>query len=198
MWPAAGSATTAAQAATASSTGNGRRTARKGTCSRGTSRANLGLRRAVHPHEHRGLARHRLELRRTAGRPGDPRHRRVQARRRSERRRRRRARLVGRVTVRALAASTEVGDLAAMFDLYRVHYGEVADAGQTASWLETNLRGGRLEAFVAEDSGESIGFATAMVVPASLRLGLFWQIRDLFVLPDHRRLGVGRALLEAV
>jgi ribosomal protein S18 acetylase RimI-like enzyme len=37
-----------------------------------------------------------------------------------------------------------------------------------------------------------------MEVPASLRLAHFWQIRDLFVLPTHRRLGVGRALLTSV
>jgi ribosomal protein S18 acetylase RimI-like enzyme len=35
-------------------------------------------------------------------------------------------------------------------------------------------------------------------VPASLRLGHFWQIRDLFVLPNHRRLGVGRTLLDSI
>ena len=37
-----------------------------------------------------------------------------------------------------------------------------------------------------------------MEVPASLRLTHFWQIRDLFVLPTHRRLGAGRALLASV
>jgi len=37
-----------------------------------------------------------------------------------------------------------------------------------------------------------------MDVPASLRLTHFCQIRDLFVLPTHRRLGVGRALLASV
>jgi len=33
---------------------------------------------------------------------------------------------------------------------------------------------------------------------ASLRLAHFWQIRDVFVLPTHRRRGVGRALLSSV
>ena len=31
-----------------------------------------------------------------------------------------------------------------------------------------------------------------------MRLAHFWQIRDLFVLPKHRRVGVGRALLASV
>ena len=52
--------------------------------------------------------------------------------------------------------------------------------------------------FVAEDGATLVGFAITVEVPASLRLGRFWQIRDLFVLPTRRRLGVGRALLAAV
>lgn len=102
--------------------------------------------------------------------------------------------------VRTLTAPTraEIEQLAAIFDLYRTHYGETAGAQQTASWLEANIGSGRLEAFVAEDDGEVIGFATAMAVPASLRLGRFWQIRDLFVVPGHRGLGVGGMLLDAV
>lgn len=31
-----------------------------------------------------------------------------------------------------------------------------------------------------------------------MRLGHFWHLRDLFVLPSHRRRGAGRALLDAV
>lgn len=52
--------------------------------------------------------------------------------------------------------------------------------------------------FVAEDNVSFVGFAITMEVPASLRLAHFWQIRDLIVLPTHRRLGVGRALLASV
>jgi ribosomal protein S18 acetylase RimI-like enzyme len=106
----------------------------------------------------------------------------------------------GSVAVRTLAAPTrvELERLAAIFDRYRAHYGEVADARKTASWLEANISSGRLDAFVAEEDGELIGFAVTMAVPASLRLGHFWQIRDIFVVPEHRRLGVGRALLDGI
>jgi ribosomal protein S18 acetylase RimI-like enzyme len=102
--------------------------------------------------------------------------------------------------VRALAAPTraEIEQLAAAFDRYRVHYGEAADVARTADWLEANIAGGRSEAFVAEEDGEVVGFAIATDVPASLRLGHFWQIRDLFVVPGHRRRGIGRALLDHV
>ena len=106
----------------------------------------------------------------------------------------------GSVGVRVLTAPTraEIEQLAEMFDRYRLHYGEAADALRTASWLEENISSSRLEAFVAEDKGTFVGFAITMTVPASLRLGHFWQIRDIFVLPNHRRLGVGRTLLEFI
>jgi GNAT superfamily N-acetyltransferase len=93
---------------------------------------------------------------------------------------------------------TEIDHLAEIFDLYRAHYGEATDAPRVASWLEGNISSGRVEAFVAEDDDGVVGFAIAVAVPASLRLGHFWQIRDLFVLPTHRRLGVGRRLLDSI
>jgi GNAT superfamily N-acetyltransferase len=104
------------------------------------------------------------------------------------------------VSVRALAAPTrrEIEALAEIFDQYRAHYGEASDAFQSACWLDENLSTSRLRVFVAEESGRFVGFAITMEVPASLRLAHFWQIRDLFVLPTHRRLGVGRALLASV
>jgi GNAT superfamily N-acetyltransferase len=104
------------------------------------------------------------------------------------------------VSVRALVVPTsrELEALAEIFDQYRAQYGEASDASRSASWLDENLSTRRLRVFVAEDSVRFVGFAITMDVPASLRLAQFWQIRDLFVLPAHRRLGVGRALLASV
>jgi ribosomal protein S18 acetylase RimI-like enzyme len=104
------------------------------------------------------------------------------------------------ISVRALAAPTrsEIEALAELFDRYRTHYGEPSDVSGSAGWLEQNLGTGRLRAFVAADGAQLVGFAITTEVPASLTLGLFWQIKDLFVLQTHRRLGVGRALLASV
>jgi GNAT superfamily N-acetyltransferase len=104
------------------------------------------------------------------------------------------------ISVRDLAPPTrrEIEVLAEMFDQYRVQYGEASDATRSACWLDENLGMGRLRAFVAEDDEKLIGFAITMELPASLRLTHFWQIRDLFVLPTHRRLGVARTLLTSV
>jgi GNAT superfamily N-acetyltransferase len=55
-----------------------------------------------------------------------------------------------------------------------------------------------MNAFVVDDNSRFVGFAVTVEIPASLRLAHFWQIRDLFVLPMHRRQGVGHALLDSV
>ena len=104
------------------------------------------------------------------------------------------------VSVRPLATPTrgELEALAELFDAYRVHYGEDPDVPGSARWLDENLGASRLRAFVAEGGGRLVGFAITTEVPASLRLARFWQIRDLFVVPTHRRRGVGRALLASV
>jgi GNAT superfamily N-acetyltransferase len=105
-----------------------------------------------------------------------------------------------RVSVRTLGAPTrrDIEALAEIFDRYRAHYGEGSDTSRSARWLDENLTTSRLRVFVAEADGTFVGFATTIDIPASLRLAHFWQIRDLFVLPTHRRLGVGRALLASV
>jgi GNAT superfamily N-acetyltransferase len=104
------------------------------------------------------------------------------------------------VSVRTLDAPTrsEIEGLAEIFDQYRAHYGEASDASGSARWLEQNVSTGRLRVFIAEDGQRLVGFAITIELPGSLRLAHYWQIRDLFVLPGHRRLGVGRALLASV
>lgn len=106
--------------------------------------------------------------------------------------------LASSVRILTAPSRSEVEALAEVFDRYRAHYGEPSDAPSSRRWLEQCLDAGRLRAFVAEDAGRLVGFATTIEVPASLRLAHFWQIRDLFVLPAHRGLGVGHALLASV
>jgi ribosomal protein S18 acetylase RimI-like enzyme len=43
-----------------------------------------------------------------------------------------------------------------------------------------------------------VGFAAIHQIPASLRLGRFWHLRDLFADPAMRRQGIARQLVETV
>jgi GNAT superfamily N-acetyltransferase len=96
------------------------------------------------------------------------------------------------------AASSWMPDLAALFESYRRHYGQPGDPVRVRDWLATQLASGGLRGFLAHRDGDPEGMALVASTPASLRLGHFWQLRDLYVADRHRRRGVGRALLARV
>jgi ribosomal protein S18 acetylase RimI-like enzyme len=50
----------------------------------------------------------------------------------------------------------------------------------------------------SQPDASPIGLATGHAIPASLVLGRFWQLRDLYVLPEFRRRGAAAALISAV
>ena len=91
---------------------------------------------------------------------------------------------------------------AVVFDDYRHHYGQPPDDdGRTVDWLAEMVRAGLLTVYTAStEPGDAapVGLATAHPVPASLVMGRSWQLRDLYVLPGARRLGVAAALVGAV
>src|SRR5262245_12928590 len=90
-----------------------------------------------------------------------------------------------------------------LFDQYRVHYGQIADVDRSRDWLTAVTAAGPMRAFLASvdrAAAEPVpaGICLIAVCPASLTLGEFWMVRDLFVHPRWRRTGVARALLNAV
>ena len=96
------------------------------------------------------------------------------------------------------ADSAALTDLVPLFEAYREHYGQPRDAARATAWLESWLAGGRLRGFLARVDGEPAGMTTVAPMPASLRLGGFWQVRDLYVAEPYRRQGVAAALLTRV
>jgi GNAT superfamily N-acetyltransferase len=95
----------------------------------------------------------------------------------------------------------ERADVPAILGLIRelAEYERLADmAVGTEEQLERHLFGDRpaAEAVVAETDGEPAGFALFFTTFSTFlcRPGIW--LEDLFVRPEHRRAGVGRALLE--
>ncbi|BEL06777.1 hypothetical protein Q0Z83_049680 [Actinoplanes sichuanensis] len=88
--------------------------------------------------------------------------------------------------------------VAALFDDYRAHYGRAPSPTATRAWLQDQLADRRISAAAAVRAGRVGGFITALVTPASLMLGSVWSIRDLYVAPEHRRIGIASTLLEHV
>lgn len=87
-----------------------------------------------------------------------------------------------------------------LFAAYRAHYGHERDPQRCDRWLREQLAAGRYRCYLARrgSDGRPAGMADVVVSPASLALSLYWQLRDLYVAPEHRRVGAGRALVDAV
>jgi GNAT superfamily N-acetyltransferase len=102
-----------------------------------------------------------------------------------------------RVTALTEPAAEQLAGVAEVFDQYRRHYGQPVVAGQTLAWLNNHTSHRRLSVFVAHVGEDLAGLATTVALPASLRLGCSWQLRDLYVVPGARRRGVARALVGA-
>jgi ribosomal protein S18 acetylase RimI-like enzyme len=87
-----------------------------------------------------------------------------------------------------------------LFADYRVHYGRERDPERCDEWLREQFDAGRYHCYLVRSgsSGPAAGMANVVVSPASMVLSLYWQLRDLYVAPAHRRVGVGRALVDTV
>jgi len=63
--------------------------------------------------------------------------------------------------------------------------------------LAERLQLGESTVFIAGDSAQPAGFVQLFPTFSSVALARTFILNDLFVAPDHRRSGVGRALLSA-
>ena len=110
-----------------------------------------------------------------------------------------------RDTVRITTCDTDetIAAASGVFNQYRHHYGESPDDdGRTLGWLTEMVRSKLLTVYTASVGSPAdappIGLATGHAIPASLVMGRFWQLRDLYVDPRARRQGAAAALVSAV
>jgi len=104
---------------------------------------------------------------------------------------------VTRFSVRR-ATETDVPLLAPLFDLYRQFYDKPPDPAVAESFLRARLTRGESVIFLAEPSEGpgALGFVQLYPSFSSVAACPIWVLNDLFVSPDARGLGVGRALME--
>jgi GNAT superfamily N-acetyltransferase len=100
--------------------------------------------------------------------------------------------------VRLTAAHPGLAEAAALFDGYRQHYGANPAPDAVEAWMRDQIVTDRMRVFVAVPGERIRALCTVAVVPASLTLRTVWLVRDLYVDPDARRAGLGRALLAHV
>ena len=96
------------------------------------------------------------------------------------------------------AISDDLPALGRLFDEYRQFYQLPTDVEKATAYLKARLRAGESVVLTAADeAGELLGFTQLYPTWCSLLAGPVYVLYDLYVAPQARRRGVGRALLKA-
>jgi len=87
--------------------------------------------------------------------------------------------------------------LVPLFDEYRRFYRLASDAGGARRFLGERLTKGESVVFLAFAGAEAVGFTQLYPSFSSGAMRRIFVLNDLFVAPEARRSGAGRALLDA-
>lgn len=97
------------------------------------------------------------------------------------------------------ASLADVADVAELFALYRVFYGQTHDVVAATSFLRARLERRESIVYIAQsEDGEALGFVQVYPTFASVELGAAWRLNDLYVLETARGQGIAALLLRAV
>lgn len=101
------------------------------------------------------------------------------------------------LSIRTMQAP-DIPHVAALFDLYRQFYEQAPDHALAQRYLTERFDRKESVVLVARASDPGLlGFCQLYPGFCSVEAGPIYTLYDLFVRPDARRLGVGRALLQA-
>lgn len=95
--------------------------------------------------------------------------------------------------VRATAADIPV--LAPLFDQYRVFYKQPSDLEAATHFLNKRFNKNETVVFLAWKQQIAVGFTQLFTTFSSVSLRNIYILNDLFVAPEYRHLGAGKALL---
>ena len=95
-----------------------------------------------------------------------------------------------------LAESSDLDQLADLFDQYRQFYECPPDLSAAKNWIAENFERGRSTIFAADNGYQLIGFTQLYPALCSVDLVDYFVLYDLFVAPSARRQGIARALMN--
>jgi GNAT superfamily N-acetyltransferase len=99
--------------------------------------------------------------------------------------------------IEIIQASLEhVEVLTPLFDGYRQFYKQPSNLEGARRFLSERLANKESVIFLASNEEEGLGFIQLYPTFSSIVLKRMWILNDLYVLPDARRQGVGKALLQ--
>ena len=101
------------------------------------------------------------------------------------------------ITVRQ-AVFSDLGELAQLFDQYRVFQGKDSDLSAARAFLKARFDHGESVVFIAYENSLPLGFAQLYPSYSSTSLARVFILNDLFVHEKGRRMGVASKLLAAL
>lgn len=95
------------------------------------------------------------------------------------------------------ASLDDIDHLVPLFDAYRVFYRQSSDPDLARRFLAQRMQLGESVILLARaaDDGQALGFVQLYPGFSSVSAGRVWILNDLFVKPEARGHGVGRALM---
>lgn len=97
-----------------------------------------------------------------------------------------------------LAGLTDLHKIASLFDAYRQFYEQPADLVKAETFLRDRMRKGESSILVAENgSADMLGFCQLYPSFCSVIAAPIVVLYDLFIAPNFRKSGAGRALMLA-
>jgi len=97
-----------------------------------------------------------------------------------------------------IATLADLEVVAALFDAYRQFYEQAPDAAAARHFIRDRLQRDESVILLAlNDAQEAIGFCQLYPIFCSIDAKPIYSLSDLFVVPEARRSGAGRALLQA-
>lgn len=94
------------------------------------------------------------------------------------------------------ATIEDLKSLAKLFDGYRVFYNQKSDLIAAEKFLKDRMENEESIIFIAENENHMLGFTQLYPTFSSVSLERVFILNDLFVKPDARGKGVGKAILN--
>jgi len=95
------------------------------------------------------------------------------------------------------AKTTEVKEVAKLFDQYRVFYKQESNIEAAEAFISERMENNESVIFVVEEEGEFLGFTQLYPSFSSVSMKRLWILNDLFVSKTARNKGVAQYLLDA-
>jgi ribosomal protein S18 acetylase RimI-like enzyme len=97
------------------------------------------------------------------------------------------------------AGRDEIEEVVVLFDRYRQFYEQVTDPSRALSFIRERIERSESVIFLARhdttEGQQAAGFVQLYPIFSSVSMIRVWLLNDLYVHPECRRLGVGRALM---